>query len=281
MSTQHIKPILLAILVFAIFLSLTFSTIILILDWTILNPDFYDYVFYNANFYEDLRSILRSRIYTELPFSQEGKPYIDAALSSSFIRNEFINISNQLHLFFINETDDLPLIKIKPLEDAIVNKMDDDKQNNLNEDKVNFWLGAIPDEIRFQDIVSLSLFHEIRKTINYFLNLSIIVITFLILTCVVLYFGFKELSMTILTISSATLASAITVFILSIFAGYIYQAQIVENLILNSSMFYEFKPALDAITQHLLLRIQAVATIMFVASILSFCLCRSEKAELN
>jgi len=164
---KAIQTLVTAVLIVVIAINLTAIGLVLAINTTLMRLEFYDSIFLKSHFYGQIRQWLFSRVSTELPNGREAIPYLEEVLTETWLRQEMLSLGRQLFMFLRAETGQLPIVPIYKMFDEL-NEYMREVPPEQREKLINYWFGAVPEKVRFQDIGSVEIFWSVRKLANTF-----------------------------------------------------------------------------------------------------------------
>lgn len=176
MYKSVITTILTALLLVVMTVNLTALQFNVAINNTIFNPSFYDEIFLDLRFYEQLRQWILLRLSTELPHGREGLTYFEKGLTDVWLRHEFKLILEQLSAFLYNRTEELPTLRIYKFKEAVMEHLNEYGDNQNKEEILDFWLGPLPNVVRLKDITSIAFLYDTRyimTLLTYAMNISL------------------------------------------------------------------------------------------------------------
>jgi len=196
--------------------NLTLSNLNLVFNQTALNISFYDEIFLEQHFYNQLRQWMLFRISTELPHGREGLPYFEKGLTDNWLRQEFLLIMNQLFLFLDGESDELPVFRIYKFKEAVMENMLDYNSFQQKEEVLDFWLGPLPHTVRLQDVTSPIFLWSIRALLDLLKNAMYFSLAFIFAFFGLIFILTKRIRETSLWFSASLFASGLLSFGISL-----------------------------------------------------------------
>ncbi len=273
---SFVKVILTALLLVVMTANLTVLQFNLVLNKTLLNPSFYDEVFSERHFYDQLRQWMLLRLSTELPHGREGLAYFEKALTDDWLRQEFILIMDQLAEFLNDRTEELPTLRIYMFKEAVMDHMYEFGDDQNKEKILDFWLGPIPHVVRLQDITSIAFLHNIRNAIALFKSTmyisAMLVIAFFILLLVIT----RRLRETLLWFGASLFASGLISLGFAIFIGWFINSaasmQAIQTSMIASGFHLDNVKALfDSFTYTIVFRLKTMSLLSASIGFLSVC----------
>jgi len=248
MDKYTIKIILTALLLVAITVNLTALQFNLMLNNTIFNPSFYDEIFMDMRFYEQLRQWILLRLSTELPHGLEGLAYFEKGLTDVWLRQEFILIMDQLSAFLNDNTEELPTLRIYKFKEAVMDYMYGYGDNQSKEEILDFWLGPLPHVVRFQDITSIAFLHNFRYVMALLTNAMNISLILVFAFLVLLFAVTKRFRETLLWFGASLFASGLLsmgiTFLIGWLVNYAISVQVMQTSMIAQGFYQDNVKAL-------------------------------------
>jgi hypothetical protein len=220
MDKSLIKTIFTALLLVVITVNLTALQFSLVLDKTLFNPAFYDEIFLELHFYDQLRQWMLQRLSTELPHGREGLVYFQKALTDGWLRQEFILIMDQSSDFLEGKTDELPTLRIYKFKEAVMDHMYEYGDDQNKEKILDFWLGPLPHVVRLQDVTSIALLFNVRYAITLFNSVINISLMLVFVFFMLLFTATRHLRESLLWFGASLFASGLLSLAIAFFMGW-------------------------------------------------------------
>lgn len=276
MDKTLVKTILIALILVVMTVNLSALQFCLILNKTLFSPSFYDDVFLELRFYEQLRQWMLLRLSTELPHGREGLSYFEKGLTAVWLRQEFIHFMDQLSDFLNGKTEELPALRIYKFKEAVMEHMDEFEDNQNKEKILDFWLGPLPHIVRLQDITSIAFLHDVRHVVSLFRSTVNIVLILVFAFFVSLFIITKRLRDTLLWFSASLFASGLLSLGIAFLLGwFINSATWMQNLqtsiISHGFLQDNVRTLFDSFTNTIVSQLNTVSFLSVALGFLTLC----------
>lgn len=277
MHKSTFKTILIALLLVVMTANLTVMQFNLAMNNTIFNPSFYDEIFLDLRFYEQLRQWMLLRLTTELPHGREGLAYFQKGLTDVWLRQELILIMERLSVFLNDKTEELPTLRIYKFKEAVMEHMYEYGNNQNKEEILDFWLGPLPHVVRIQDVTSIGFLHNVKYIMALLTNAMNISLILVFAFFVLLYAVTGRIRDTLLCFSASLFASGLLslgiAFLMGWLINYETSLQFIQTSMIAQGFHRDNVNALfDSIIYTIISRINMVSLLKTLIGFLSICI---------
>lgn len=276
MDKTLVKTILIALILVVMTVNMAALQFSFILNNTLLSPSFYDEIFLELRFYDQLRQWMLLRLITELPHGREGLAYFERGLTDIWLRQEIIFFMDQLFDFLNAKTEEHPTLRIYMFKEAVMEHMGEFGDDQNIEKILDFWLGPLPHVVRLQDVTSIAFLHDVRHIISLLRNainiFLILVFTFFILLFIIT----KRLKETLLWFGASLFASGLLSLGITFFMGWFINSatsmQAIQTSIITQGFHQDNVRALfDSFTYTIISQLNTVSFLSTSIGFLTVC----------
>lgn len=206
---EAFKTIAVSILIVFLVLSLIGLQLILVFNGTFLKPGFYEKIGTEQEFYAQIRQLMFRLIGRSLPNGLEGLPYIEEALTESWLKDELNLLIDQFIDFIKGRKKEPPIIPIYSLKEKVAHSIDGNKTLVEKQQMVNYWFDPLPGEIRLQDFISTQIIANLRALVTRIYRILWSLIGMLVILSGLIYIVVRSWKTALLWIATAMAASGI------------------------------------------------------------------------
>ncbi|HZJ83830.1 MAG TPA: hypothetical protein VFD57_08500, partial [Clostridia bacterium] len=187
---------------------------------TIFKPKFIMKIFKEQEGYAQSRNLMFRLIGNSLPNGQDSIPYLEKAITEDWLEEEVNFILKSFFDFAKGNRQDTPIISFQGLKKKVVDVIDNDRPYQEKIRLVQYWFDPLPDEVRFEDFMSIDLIWGVRDLVSTMIWFPWILCGISVLIIALTYLVVRDWKDTILWIGSAIMTGGALSILLVLMGGW-------------------------------------------------------------
>lgn len=199
---ESLRIMIIAVLLVIFVFNLTCIYLGIIINKTILQPKFLISALRKQQAYAQIRQLMFRLVNSSLPNGQESIPYLNQAISESWLEKEINFLLKGFYAFARGEISNTPTISFSKLKSQVVDVLDDNRSLDERTRQVQFWFDPLPDEVHLEDFMSIDFIWAVRLVTGVLKRLPWIMCCsalFIILLMYLAIFNWRQLVLWIAT----------------------------------------------------------------------------------